>query len=359
MAATQIATPGTPSALRPPAYPYLLGGLYALFGTDPLVGRLLGAALGVVAVVLIALLGPAVWDRRVGLIAGALAAVFLPLAGLNATLLSESLLIPLELATALCLLALARSGNARWAAAAGALCGLAALTRTVGILWLIPSAGAVIAADGGRRSRARAIAAMLAATLVVLTPWTVRNANAFHAFIPLTTQDGFTLAGQYNTDAGQADRFQAIWRVPLDVETLRAQLAPLYFRPGGVDEAQLDGALRHAGFSYLGRHPGHLAVATWLDTLRMLDLGINHSFTTGIAYREMGLPRSLWRATSLSAQLVALIPLLAIAATLPLLGTPRYRSPADPFLVLLAAVGLGALIDPGVRGARTRLTLRR
>jgi hypothetical protein len=38
---TGIASPGTPSAFRPPAYPLTLAGLYELVGVHPLAGRVL------------------------------------------------------------------------------------------------------------------------------------------------------------------------------------------------------------------------------------------------------------------------------------------------------------------------------
>ena len=97
-----LGTPGTASAFRPPAYPYLLGGIYALFGIHPTLGRLLSALLGVVTVLLVAQLGATLWDRRVGLLAGAIAAVCPSLITLTGSLLSESLFLPLELALALC-----------------------------------------------------------------------------------------------------------------------------------------------------------------------------------------------------------------------------------------------------------------
>lgn len=58
---TSIASPGTPSAFRPPGYPLALAGVYELVGVHPLAGRVLGAALGVLTVGLQAMLG-----RRLG-----------------------------------------------------------------------------------------------------------------------------------------------------------------------------------------------------------------------------------------------------------------------------------------------------
>ncbi|HEY3728264.1 MAG TPA: hypothetical protein VGL51_13885, partial [Solirubrobacteraceae bacterium] len=76
---TVIASAGTPSAFRPPGYPFTLGGLYTVLGIHPQAGRALSAVLGVLTVVLIACLGRVVWDRRTGLLAGGIAAMFPPL----------------------------------------------------------------------------------------------------------------------------------------------------------------------------------------------------------------------------------------------------------------------------------------
>jgi hypothetical protein len=223
------------------------------------------------------------------------------------------------------------------------------------------------------RSRAAAAAAAVGALLVVLAPWTVRNADTFHAFVPISTQDGFTLAGEYNRDAGRDDGLQAVWRVPIDVASVRPLLAKLALQHHGTyDEAQLDSALRSEAVGYLGRHPSQLFIAGWLGSLRMFDLGTAHQFTTKIAYTEMGLPTSLWRLTTVSAQLIALLallglaakavgwlrfragpwwlwslPILATAATVVTVATPRYRVPADPFTILFAVLGVIALLDRG------------
>jgi uncharacterized membrane protein len=259
------------------------------------------------------------------------------------------------------------------------LCALAALTRAVADAWLLPALAVVIAAGASRGLKWRSALAVVCAFAVTVAPWTIRNVNAFHAFVPISTEGGFTLAGQYNADAGRDDGFQAVWRLPMQVSSLRRVLLPLYTRPGGIDEPQLDARLRHAGLAYLGDHPGHLAVALWLDTLRMFDLGKAHQFTTGISYRELNLPGSLRAPTTLSAQLVALlalgavllwsrrratiklgpwwlwaIPMLTIALTIPMVGNPRKRAPLDPFLLLLAAL----MIDWLVHALRGRIAAR-
>jgi 4-amino-4-deoxy-L-arabinose transferase-like glycosyltransferase len=367
---TAIASRGTPSAFRPPAYPYLLGGAYSLFGSRLIVGRLLGAALGVLAVALLAYLARAIWDQRAGLIAGLIAAIFLPLIALNATLLSESLFVPLELGLALCVLRFRRTPAYRWALLAGCLCALAALTRAVADIWMIPTLLMIWTATGSRGMRWRSLAGAVAAFVIVLAPWTIRNADAFHALVPISTESGFTLAGQYNDVAGRDNDFEAVWQTPTDVPSIVAQLRPLYRRPGGVNEAQLDGALRKIALNYMKHHPSHLAIAFGLDTLRMFDLGKGHDFTTAVAYRVLGLPARLWRLTTLSAQIVALLALLSVVAraikklpfpsgpkslwllpilayvlTVPSVGNPIKRIALDPFFILLTALAATAIWD--------------
>lgn len=374
---TQIASAGTPSAFRPPAYPYLLGAVYALFGIHPNLGRLVGALLGTLTVLLVALLGSGLWSRRIGLISGSVAAVCPSLIVLNGSLLSESLFLPIELALALAVLAF-RSRGADWRVglAIGALCGLAALTRTVGIVLLVPSLWAIGTVSSARRTRISAGLAAVVACALVLTPWTIRNAEVFHAFVPLNTQGGLTLAGQYNVEAGRDNSFQAVWRdFPTQTPQLAKRLARFYFRPGGINEVQLNGRLTDAAFSYISAHPSEVLFATALNSLRLFGLGKNHQFTTGIAYNEMNVPHAAREITTLTIQLIALIgilgliasltgrleiplgpwqvwaiPLLAIAATVPEIGTPRYRVILDPFLILLAVrtvIAIGLKVRPG------------
>jgi len=108
-----------PTAIRGPAYPYLLGGVYAVSGDSRTVGRVVGAALGALSVLLLYLITRRIWGRRVGLVAAALAAVFPPLVLLSRDLVSETLFIALMLGALLCVLNFRRSGGAlRWAAAA-------------------------------------------------------------------------------------------------------------------------------------------------------------------------------------------------------------------------------------------------
>src|SRR5436190_674026 len=90
MAVSQVPH-GGPSALRPPAYPYFLGSVFAASGDSWTAGRIASALLGVLTVALIGLIAQLLWGRRVAIAAAFIAAVYPPLVLLSGTLLSESL----------------------------------------------------------------------------------------------------------------------------------------------------------------------------------------------------------------------------------------------------------------------------
>lgn len=264
-------------------------------------------------VALIAALGRAVWGERVGLLAGGLGAVFLPLAALDTTLLSESLFLPVQLGVALALARLRRRPGSARAALAGSLVGLAALTRATADLWLLAVLALVASARLPAAARMRAAAACVAAAVLVVAPWTIRNAVVFQHFVPISTESGYMLAGQYNEMADRGGALLAVWHLPTtQAPDVERAVAPLVLRPRGANEVQLDGALRHVALSYLRRHPLHILLAVGLGALRLFGLGPGHTFTSAESYRELNIPLWLRLPTTLSAWGVTLLALGAV-----------------------------------------------
>jgi 4-amino-4-deoxy-L-arabinose transferase-like glycosyltransferase len=368
---------GGPTAIRGPGYPFLLATTYALNGDSVTAGRLLDAALGALTVLLLYMIVKRVWGWRMSLVAAAMAALFPPLVLLSRDLASESLFIPLELAALLCVLELRRSGGMlRWAAGAGALCGLAALTRPTGFVLMLPVVVGVWTLRP--RLRMRSLLAPLLSLLcagLVIAPWVVRDAVEFGRFVPVTTSAGIATTGTYNERSYGDGKSHGAWRDPQVIPRFR-----LLFTTPGIDEATVDVVLRRYARDFAWEHPGYVAETTTWNLLRLFevvggsvvdghgnaisDRGIGSADPTaeriglGIAValgatglfvmfaptrRHIGgrrvprMPRGplfLW-----------LVPILMIAAAAPIAGLPRYRLPADPFLLILAAIGLVTLWD--------------
>jgi 4-amino-4-deoxy-L-arabinose transferase-like glycosyltransferase len=355
---------GRATAFRPPGYPYFLGAVYHVFKADrkPVkervhVARVAQAFVGTALVALVGVIALQLWGSVAGLVALGLAAVYLPLILVGGAVMSEPLFDVFMLASLAAVLAYRRSRHRyAWALMAGVLGGLAALTRAQALILLIPLA---LAVWDGRPWRSRAAlgppVVLVLAALLTITPWTVRNARELHAFVPISTQFGSALAGTYN-DAARADTqnpaaWQGIRHVP--------DYAHLFNRVGETNEAVLERELRSASLHYIRKHPTYVAKVGWWNTRRMLDLaGRRRSRATAATitidhyWADRGiLCFWLFAALTLAGAFTAMarrapwyvwaMPVLMFVSVVFLVvETPRYRTPIDPFLVLLAAAAL-------------------
>lgn len=342
---------GKPTAFRPPGYVYLLGATYRVFGVEDApraerwkIGRALGVVIGVATVVLVGLLGGQLFNRRVGLIAMAIAAVYVPWITLGGALMSEPLFVALMLGA----LVLA---SKRLAAAAGVVAGLAVLTRANGLILLAPLALMVWAP---RRSLGPP-AVLVGAALLVVAPWTIRNAIELRAFVPVTTQLGTALAGTYNDQARTDPDDPGSWRSLRRVPEYHPLTQPWRMTP----EVVLERRLRAASLHYIREHPGYLATVAYWNTRRLLDLSSwrwsRHTAATisvGPRWADAGVV-CFWIVAILALIGVARarrIPWIVWAVPLAMYlsvvflaaETPRYRAPIDSFVILLAALAFVA-----------------
>lgn len=110
-----------PTAYFPPAYPYFLAALDVIDGhahggraaVRP--ARIVQAVLGTVTVALVGLVALELFGPAVGLIALALAALYLPWILLGGALMSENLLVAVELGALWAVLRARRARSRRWA----------------------------------------------------------------------------------------------------------------------------------------------------------------------------------------------------------------------------------------------------
>jgi 4-amino-4-deoxy-L-arabinose transferase-like glycosyltransferase len=162
--------------LRPPGYPVLIAGVYALFGEDLLALRVVEAVLGSASVLVLGLAGAATFGRTAGLIAGALMALHPVLAFLPSTQYSENTLVfVLVLALAAVFSAWRQGGLWRWAIA-GVLFGVAALVRPTTV-FMLPGLGLglLIAQRAAGRVRITPLLVAMIALFLTVAPWVVRN----------------------------------------------------------------------------------------------------------------------------------------------------------------------------------------
>ena len=357
---------GRPTAFRPPGYPYVLAGVYRVAGVEHApreervrAARVAGAIIGALIVGLVGVLAAQLWGRRVALIAAALAAVYVPLITVGSSVMSEPLFVVFMLAAIIAAVAYRRSpGRYRFAALAGLLAGLAILTRANGAVLLLPLGVAVWDARP-RLSRAALgpPAVLVAVAFLTVAPWTVRNAVVLDSFIPVSTQLGSSLAGTYNDQARTDEVDPASWRSIKHVPAF----ADVWRRIRSIPEPEAERRLRAAARDYIADHPTYVAEVGFWNTARMLDLaglrrsrataatvGIEHQWAErGVVcfwlFAALAIAGALTRRARATPRFVWAVPALLLASVVFLaVETPRYRTPIDPFIVLLAALALGA-----------------
>ncbi len=199
-----------PISLNSPLYPYLLAGLYEVFGTNAFWEvRLVGALADGLTCVLLARLAWRHFGTTAAWATGVAAAVYGPLIFFS-TDLNPVPFVLLLLVTALSILDGASEGwaeYARWAAAGLAL-GLATALRPnvlLAVAFALPLPWLrVRRAEGpavAPRTRAAMAGALLAGAALGIAPVTAINAAASGTFVPLTTGGGHNLFIGHNPEA--------------------------------------------------------------------------------------------------------------------------------------------------------------
>lgn len=187
---------GSPGCLWPPGWSGVLAALYFVFGDHPEVGVIANALSGAATVSLIIFLGTNLFDRRTGLIAGGLYAIWPGLIFYVPTMYTESFF---NLLLALLLTCLAVGGSrttarrGAWFGAAGLLLGACALVRGEPLI-LIPMLGVYLWAVRTSASPfLRSCAMVFFAAALVILPWTVRNYLRLGKFLLVSANGGWVV----------------------------------------------------------------------------------------------------------------------------------------------------------------------
>jgi 4-amino-4-deoxy-L-arabinose transferase-like glycosyltransferase len=177
----------SPNTFRPPGYPFFLAAIYAIGGPGYAVVKIVQSVVGALTCLMIVLIGEQLFSRRVGMMAGVIAAVYPFLVAYTGFLLSETLFVFLSTVFLYALVRLREDPAWLWVAVAGLVLGVMNLTRPV-TLFLPVLLFFWLWVEWGAKRRAAVIAGMLALWMMVpIMPWTVRNYMVTNSFIPISS----------------------------------------------------------------------------------------------------------------------------------------------------------------------------
>ena len=318
---------------------------------------------GVGAVLVLGLLARDLGGDVVGLIAAAVAAVYPNLWMNDGLIMSESLSVLLVAAILLLSYRVLRGASWWWVVALGVLGGLVTLVRAELALLIVvialPAAwiGGRKRAETPPRDQAMRVGACVAAAAVVVAPWVAFNLSRFEKPTFVSTNDGLTMLAAncdpsyYGANLGSGD------------------IVCADRRPKG-DPSVANAEWRSRALHYMEDHLGRWPVVVAARVARMWSV-FRISQTVGFDVGE-GRPRwasylgvaglyllaalAVLGGVSAHRRKITIWPLLVpivvvTSGALLIGGIPRYRTAAEPSIVVLAALGIGALLQ---RRARDR-----
>lgn len=346
---------------RTPGVIVFHAALYRAFGATVDVARAGNVVLSVATIALVFLLAGRMAGERAGLIAAALAAAYPVLIAFSHYLLSETLYVFLLLAALVSLLCGGPQPSRGRAAAAGALFGLCALTREVGLVAPPVVAAYLVWTVRPRPQGGLGLAGiLLATTALVIAPWSVYLNGHSESFVLVSRTTWLNLylgnhAGAhfvpyqaFGEDRGARERVAREIAIASIEERLPAwpvektvRNVPALFRPTAFPVRRL---LQRPEWEE--EIPG--VIGRWAYRFRWEFFGRSRvrfaaALSVGVAYLALVFGGTAGLALSRERRLAALLAALALAHVVPVILTfasTRFRLPFVPLLI----VGASALL---------------
>ena len=348
-----------------PLYAYFLATLYSIFGVGSWSPRVVQIVLGSVNPVLVYAIGTRLFTRRIGWIAGVAFALYGPLVLEEITFSKTTLLVTTSLAGFAVYLWKAPSGEPRGLALAGLLLGVS----VIGVgQWLVPFLALVLwtpmmAERLPRERRMIAAAAFAGGALVVLLPITVWN-SAHGGGLVLTSGDaglnfytgnneratglpasppGLRNVPQFEEADGKRLAERAVGRPlsPAEVGRYWSSQAVAFIRQRPGDWIALLGQKLMTlwnGYEISDNYHYHFMRTNFLPLLLPL---VTFRLVAPLALIGAAMP--FWRRRDLTALYLVCFGYLATLLIFYVRG--RYRIPAVPLLVVLAAVAVDRIVE--------------
>lgn len=237
-----------PTALWAPGYSLALAALFRLPGDDVAAARALNIVAGLALVAGVYYLGQRLWDRRAGLLAAGIIALFPSHIFFSSLVLTESLFAAMAIALLCLTLAwtMEREVAPRKLFGLGLVAGALAMVRPEGIVFVAVIALAWLAVHRSWRRVAAYTGLLILGMAVLFVPWSVRNAIQLRAPVFGTTGLGQVLLQAHHP---AADGYPEYWIVA-DLSARHAHI------PFPEREVRVNNTGFREALTYAVQHPG-------------------------------------------------------------------------------------------------------
>lgn len=322
---------------KPPGYSFFLALVFFFFGQNYLAVKIIQAVIGSSLCILVFLLGRKIFSESVGLVAAIMLALNLAFIYTPETILSENIFVFLFLLVMLSFVQMWKQPSFRNQIAVGFILGLATLTRAETILFPVFILFALLLKERLEKRRfieaGKSFMVILFFFLLCLVPWTMRNYYVHHSFVPVATEGGVTLYASYCPPQGK-----------LFGSTPKGITAPQVHE----GEIQMSRYYTKEAIKFIKENPSKLPKLTLLKILFFFS-PFEWELTGGKGiYNAMfvfSLPFFILGIYFLRRRMLEFLPLYLPVVYYFLLaivfqGTPRWRSCVEPYMIVIAAIGI-------------------
>jgi 4-amino-4-deoxy-L-arabinose transferase-like glycosyltransferase len=323
----------------PPAYPYFVAAIYALFGSLTAV-KWVQIVVSALLVPAVGRVGRTVFGERAGPTAAAIVAFYPDLIWYSVHFWCETLYLTFLWWAFERVIAADERGRSRTALAAGLLWGMAALTRETG-LYLTPLVALWLGWRAKTPGGPRRAVAFFATAVLTIAPWTYRNWVKLHAFVPVATSGGLALyQGNSGLDRQEVyNRYDAVhgkieqyhWARRMGLQSI-ADRQPLWIFEKLRDEMPRFWEADSVALIHVFDKRAYGSVSAGAALLARLAIVAPYLAVLGLFVAGVVALR-LDRASVLLLGFLVLHNLLHVATH----GFARYRQPIMPVLFLVAA----------------------
>jgi len=355
-------TPIEPSAFLPPVYPLFVAATMWLGGAQYVLAlrlaQLVVSTIGVGVLVLVA--REVAGSRGLGFLAGLIGALYPTFVIATVQVNTVALEVLFVELFALGLLCWWRNRSPAWLVGSGLALGLLTLTRgPAALLWLVVAVWlSFVRPSAAGPRRMLQLAAFTLAMVAPMVPWAARNYAVFHQPVLIATNAGYNFWVGHNASAN--GEFDSTWGAN----------QPLIDQSAALSEPERDRFYMQRALAYVRDHPADEVAlsarklwyflwfrpalgSSYQNDQRLRDAGelalmAGYGAIVPFAIAGMWLTRRDWRRLAV---VYGVWPVYA-ASAVAFFSATRYRSPAEPFLVVFATIALASLAGQMLRQRR-------
>lgn len=330
---------GKPTSCKPPLYSFFLALIYSIFGHSYFAVRIIQSFLGALSCIIIYFIALKLIDKNAALVSGLLAAINFSFIKSSEHLLSEALSTFLISLIILSLISLNLKPIFYKRIWVGFLAGLTVLTRSEMVFFLpfLYLAWLCLLCLNKRYSIRVFIKDALQTLLVffiVISLWTFRNWQVHHTFVPLTTAVGINLYSSYCPPEGK------IFGLTAEDQIVKLSCS----LNNEVEESKF---LTREAFKFIRNNLDklpRLEFSKFAFFWSIFDWEIIGNGVYNFSYGFM-LPFFIWGILAgirkWQKYFLLYLPILyfQIMALL-LYGSPRFRIPCEPFIIIFSSIGI-------------------